>query len=169
MIAMKFSAPSCRRFAGSNVMLMDRRFILTAALAMAASALGGCQTTTSPDPALAVRRDSGPDPTRPVTLIYIRSPVCPYCLDWERTAEPRWLASPERARLTYRVLEFAHFRNIAEDSGWPEDLRWVRDRERLSRGTPRFIVIRDDDVLISAFGTGSWERDVLPVIRRAVT
>ena len=149
-------------------MPIGRRHFMISGAVSAGLLLIGCQTTASPDAVVAARRDGGPAPARPVTLIYIRSPVCPYCLDWERTEEPRWLASPERGRLTYRVLEFAHFRNIAEDSGWPQDLRWVRDRERLTRGTPRFIVISGNDILISTFGTGSWERDVLPVIRRAV-
>lgn len=105
---------------------------------------------------------------RPVTLIYVRSSACPFCRQWENFVEPEWARSAERSRLSYRVLDFPHFSDITSDRRWPEDLRWVRDELRLTRGTPRFILVKDRKILASYFGTRSWESEMVPTIRLAL-
>ncbi len=105
---------------------------------------------------------------RPVTLIYVTSGACYYCRQWENFVEPEWVRSPERSRLSYRVVDFPHFGNITSDSRWPEDLRWVRDELRLTRGTPRFILVKDRKILASYFGTRSWQSEMVPTIRLAL-
>lgn len=147
---------------------LGRRSFLIGAAASFAPFVTACQTTTTSTGRPQIPADQGPNPEKPVTVLYIRSSSCPYCLRWERGVEPRWLASPERAAVTYRVLDFPHFRNISGDRYWPEDVRWVRDQEKLTRGTPRFIVFRDREILASGFGTESWSSEVLPAIRRAI-
>jgi hypothetical protein len=127
--------------------------------------LAACRTTAE-QPGLP--RDTVTHPDRPLTLLYVRSSACPYCREWELFAEPEWLRSPARSRVSYRVLDFLHFSDITADSGWPEDLRWVRDELRLTRGTPRYILIRDRTILGSHFGTNRWQSDVLPAIRQAL-
>lgn len=149
---------------GISSFFFTRRGFIGASTASASLALFGCQTTGPQMPA-----DTGPDPSRPVSVLYIRSDSCPYCRRWEAVAEQRWLASDTRPKVVYRVLDFPHFRDISGDDGWPADLRWVREQEGLKRGTPRYIVIRDREVLISEYGTASWLNDVLPLIRREVS
>jgi len=153
---------------GTPCVMFGRRGFLLGAVASFAPFVTACQTTTTSTGRPQIPADQGPNPEKPVTVLYIRSSSCPYCLRWERGVEPRWLASPERAAVTYRVLDFPHFRNISGDKFWPVDVRWVRDQENLTRGTPRFIVFRDREILASGFGTESWSREVLPAIRRAI-
>ena len=132
------------------------------------SLVSACVTTGgedgAPDTAGRLPPDRVAHPDRPVQLIYIGAYDCPPCRSWEATIEPSFLASPTRARLTYRKLKFPFFRDIAANSLWPEDLRWVRDRLSLRAGTPRWIVVRGDEVLLS---TMRW-RDVAPVLERHV-
>ena len=51
---------------------------------------------------------------------------------------------------------------------WPADLRWVPEQLGITRGTPRFIVVRGDKVLLHKFGRRTWSTDVLPLIERSV-
>jgi hypothetical protein len=51
---------------------------------------------------------------------------------------------------------------------WPKELRWVQERLNIRSGSPRFIVVEGDKLLIHRFGTGGWSRDVLPLVERLV-
>lgn len=149
------------RISYRNTALSRRGAILSSAV----FGLAACRTT---DGQPGTPRDTATYPDRPLTLLYVRSSACPYCREWEVFAEPDWLRSPERSRLSYRVLDFFHFSNITAASGWPEDVRWVRDELQLTRGTPRFILIRDRNILGSYFGSNRWQSDVLPAVRQAL-
>lgn len=142
---------------------LARRSVL---LVSAASLVSACVTTgsetaeTSPSGRMPPDRTASPD--RPTQLIYIGAYDCAPCRTWEATIEPSFLASPTRARITYRKLKFPMFMDIAATSIWPEDLRWVRDRLQLRRGTPRWILVRGEEILLS---TTRW-RDVQPALER---
>ena len=144
-----------------------RRALLAAAPGLALAALAGCGTSQVRGPI--VPADSGPDPQRPLTVIYIGAKNCGYCLEWEDETERQFLASEERKRVTYRRLIFASFRDLTSDRVWPNDLIWVRDRLGIRRGTPRYIVTREQEILLTTYGTTAWTFDVLPLVRSRVS
>lgn len=103
-----------------------------------------------------------------VTVVYVSAWDCPYCVDWEATAQKAWEQSAERARVDYRVVKAPYFKRVDENRYWPEDIRWIRDKLQISRGTPRFIVVVDGAVVLHRFGTHSWDREVLPLVKKLV-
>jgi hypothetical protein len=44
----------------------------------------------------------------------------------------------------------------------------VQEKLKIRSGSPRFIVLDGDEILIHKFGTHAWSRDVLPLIERRV-
>ncbi len=141
----------------------SRRTLLLAAPGLALAALAGCGTSQVRGPI--VTADAGPDPERPLTVIYIGARNCGYCLEWEGEEERQFLASETRKRLTYRRLIFRSFRNVTSNGVWPGDLVWVRDRLGIRSGTPRFIVVREQEILLTTSGTEAWSYEVLPLVR----
>lgn len=51
---------------------------------------------------------------------------------------------------------------------WPKQLRWVQAKLGIRSGSPRFIVVSGDTILIHRFGRGSWNTNVLPLIERTL-
>lgn len=138
-------------------------------LVAAAPLVSACVTTGSEPASTSGQGRMPPDraasPDRPLQLVYIGAYNCHPCNMWEARIEPSFLASPTRTQITYRKLKFPFFQDIEAGSVWPEDLRWVRDRLQLRRGTPRWIVVRGQEVLLS---TMRWH-DVEPVLARHVS
>lgn len=103
-----------------------------------------------------------------MTLVYLRAPNCPFCLSWERSTEPQWLESSERAKLSYRALSFATFKDLTQDEVWPDDLKWIRDELNIRSGTPRWVLVEGREVLGKALGSNRWDSVMMPEIRKAV-
>jgi len=76
------------------------------------------------------------------------------------------MVSPEAKRITFRYVFGNSFSNTT--GGWPEDLEWIRTKTFAASGTPRFIVLIDDEVVLNVFGTVRWNSVVLPLIKRLV-
>ena len=164
MAAFRFGGALLGSLAMKKIVFSDvsrRRF----ALGLPAFGLMACQ---SPPEAGSMPRDLVTHADRPVTLIYVNSSACPSCREWELFDEPQWARSAERSRVSFRVLHFPHFSDITADSRWPEDLRWVRDELRLTRGTPRYILVKDRTILASHFGSNRWQSAVVPAVRQAL-
>lgn len=51
---------------------------------------------------------------------------------------------------------------------WPKELRWVQEKLNINRGSPRFIVVSGDKILLHRFGRSAWNERVLPLIERTV-
>jgi hypothetical protein len=76
------------------------------------------------------------------------------------------MVSPEAKLITFRYVLSLNFSSTM--GGWPKDLEWIKTQTYTASGTPRFIVAVDDQVVLNAFGTGRWNSDVLPLIKRLV-
>lgn len=74
--------------------------------------------------------------------------------------------SPEAKHINFRRVFGNSFSNTT--GGWPEDLAWIRKKTFAASGTPRFIVVVDDQVVLNVFGTQGWDSAVLPLIKRLV-
>jgi len=146
---------------------MCRRYFLLGVFFLSVlSVLTGCQTVQSIDNE--PLRDNATAEDRPVTLVYLRAENCHYCLSWERNVEPKWLASVERGKLSYRALSFATFKDLTTDDVWPADLKWIRDELNVKKGTPRWVLVKDREVLAKALGTNHWGDIMMPAIQRAI-
>lgn len=140
-----------------------RRQALLTSAAIALALLGGCQTTGPRN--VDAGADRVADPARPFSVVYIAADNCPYCQYFESSYQPEWLASAERQKVNYRVVRVGFYQDITPDDAWPNDLIWLRDQLNLRRGTPRFLLVKGREVLVSAFGTNALRNKVLPRLR----
>src|SRR5215831_11743969 len=103
-----------------------------------------------------------------IQVIYVGAYNCAPCKQWELFTEPAWLKTPEARQVELRTVKTPFFTNTGADSAWPEDLRWVRDRTNAVSGTPRFIVLVDDRIAGTAFGTNGWSQRIVPLVARLI-
>jgi hypothetical protein len=102
-----------------------------------------------------------------VTVIYVGGRDCPPCWEWKQLDRPDWLASALVKRVRYVEVEPATLREAYEAWHWPPDLRPVLDGLPRKAGTPRFVVLKGDQVVANEFGHTRWEA-TLEAIRAAV-
>jgi hypothetical protein len=100
-----------------------------------------------------------------ITVIYVSALNCPFCRDWEANSKTKWEQSAERSRVDFRVVQAPFFERLDEDHYWSSDIRWIRDQLRISRGTPRFIVVVDGKVVRHKFGVRSWQTEIYPLLQ----
>lgn len=107
--------------------------------------------------------DDKPTPAKSIkklTVLYVGAFNCPSCDEWKRRdqrAEAQIMSKVELRQVQTNTYSY-----IAQDSAWPDDLKPIRDRLKLKSGTPRFIVMADDKIVLHRFGKASWQKDVLP-------
>ena len=104
-----------------------------------------------------------------ITLIYVGAWDCVYCKQWESFSLPAWEKSPERRHVDFRIVKATTFWRLDDDRYWPEDIRWVRDKLKITKGTPRFIVVVGHDVRLQRFGLYSWDTNVYPSLKQLVS
>ena len=91
-----------------------------------------------------------------LTVIYVGGGDCPPCTQWKNTQKPRWLASPEYRKVTWVEVESPHLKDAYKERYWPAELRPVLAELPRKTGTPRFLIVRDGEVLSNEFGSGRW-------------
>lgn len=117
---------------------------------------------------VSLRKREGGDDDRPsatsrakkITVLYVGAFNCPSCDEWKRRDQ-----RPEAElmkSIELRQVQTNSYAHIAQESAWPDDLKPIRDRLKLKSGTPRFIVMADDRIVLHRFGKASWQKDVLP-------
>ena len=103
-----------------------------------------------------------------VTVIYVSADDCAPCRAWRRDHWPKFRASPEFARLTYREVTSPKLFDLLQDDYWPQDLRGHRNTLDRTAGVPLWFVVRNDEVALKARGLRQWEEVALPRIRLLV-
>lgn len=111
--------------------------------------LAGLLASTSLSPARAQGK---------VAVIYVGGWDCPPCINWKNQKKAEWLASPERSKVEYIEIESPKLREAYQDRYWPEALRPIRNRLPRQSGTPRFIVVKDGEIVANEWGAGDWAR-----------
>lgn len=89
-------------------------------------------------------------------VIYVGGWDCPPCAQWKNAQKARWLASPEFHRVTWVEVEAPRLREAYQERYWPADLRPVLARLPRKSGTPRFLIVKDGQVVSNEFGSGRW-------------
>jgi hypothetical protein len=95
-----------------------------------------------------------------LSVLYVGAFNCPSCDAWKRRDQRPEADLMKSVEL--RQVQTNSYSYISQDSAWPDDLKPIRDRLKLKSGTPRFIIIADDKVVLHRFGKAAWEKDVLP-------
>lgn len=93
-----------------------------------------------------------------VTVIYVGGWDCPPCITWKNQHKADWLKSPEHSKVEYIEIESPKLREAYQDRYWPEVLRPIRNRLPRQSGTPRFIVVKDGEIVANEWGAGDWAR-----------
>jgi hypothetical protein len=103
-----------------------------------------------------------------IEMFYLGAPDCPYCAHWESQSRAALLASPEGKAVRYVEIRGETLRRPIEARHYPAEFQWVFQQIGPSRGVPRFLLAIDGKVVLSAFGTGGYERDFVPALKQAV-
>jgi hypothetical protein len=120
--------------------MLPRRTIVLCAVGLAGSAARG--------PA----RAAGPT----IRVIYVGGLDCRPCDTWKKKHKAEWLASPEYRRVTWIEIESPRLKEAYQERFWPGDLRPVLEQLPRKSGTPRFLLVKDDQVIANEFGVGQW-------------
>jgi len=99
-----------------------------------------------------------------VAVIYVGASDCPPCRLWSRNYMPRFAASEEFSRLTYREVLAPKLFMMMDDAYWPQDLRRYRDRLDGRSAVPLWFVVVEDQVALVGVGLRQWEDQVVPKV-----
>lgn len=102
-----------------------------------------------------------------IQVIYVGGLDCPYCTVWKKQYEAAWLASPEYGRVSWIEVESPKLREAYQDRFWPGALKNVLAQIPEKNGTPRFLIVKDGQIVSNELGVNHWE-DTLTRIRRLV-
>ena len=89
-------------------------------------------------------------------VIYVGGWDCPPCTQWKNTRKAGWLASPEYSRVTWIEVESPRLKEAYQERYWPGDLKPILDQLPRKSGTPRFLIVRDGQVVANEFGASKW-------------
>jgi hypothetical protein len=91
-----------------------------------------------------------------IKVIYVGGWDCPPCTQWKNTRKAGWLASPEYGRVTWIEVEAPRLKEAYQERYWPGDLKPILDQLPRKSGTPRFLIVRDGQVVANEFGGSKW-------------
>ena len=89
-------------------------------------------------------------------VIYVGGWDCPPCTQWKNTRKAAWLASPEYRQVTWIEVESPKLREAYQARYWPGDLKAILEQLPRKSGTPRFLIVRDGQVVANQFGGSGW-------------
>jgi hypothetical protein len=99
-----------------------------------------------------------------VTVIYVGASDCPPCRLWSRDYLPRFAASDEFSRLTFREVLAPKLFTLMDDAYWPQDLRRYRERLDGHSAVPLWFVVVEDQIALVGVGLRQWEHQVVPKV-----
>jgi len=91
-----------------------------------------------------------------LTVVYVGGRDCPPCTRWKNTQRPRWLASPEFHKVTWVEVEAPRLKEAYQERYWPEELRPVIAQLPRRSGVPRFLIVRNGEILSNELGSNRW-------------
>ena len=103
-----------------------------------------------------------------VHLIYIDAANCSYCDLYKKIYLPNFKKQNLAKKIYFTIIETGDYRDTDRDEDWPEHLQWIRDKTKVHRGTPRFIVMSGRDIVANEGGTRRWNSRVIPLLKQLV-
>ncbi len=101
-------------------------------------------------------------------LLYLGTDDCPYCRRWESRTKDAFLASPEGRAVNFVHVKGRTLREPIVEQHYPPEFRWVFEKIGPSRGVPRFLLVMDGKLVMSAFGLNEWEDRFRPALKDLV-
>jgi hypothetical protein len=92
-----------------------------------------------------------------LTVINVAARDCLYCVAWTIQSKPAWLESREYRLVRYAEIDAPTVKRAYEAEYWG-DLAGVIDKLPRRSGTPRFLLVRDGDVVFNQFGMSGWPK-----------
>ena len=89
-----------------------------------------------------------------VTVLYVGAEDCAPCRLWRRKHWAKFQTSPEFARLVYREVISPKLFDLLGDDHWPEKLRAYRSTLGRGSGVPVWLVVTNDEIVLTARGLG---------------
>ena len=110
--------------------------------------------------AVAARPGSKGIAPQTLSVIYIGAYNCPACQTYSSRSESNGARFSMKALKTateqkgakFHGLTFGSYTNTLEDSIWPPEVRWVRQKTYAAGGTPRFLLVGEDRVFVNVQG-----------------
>src|SRR5476649_801210 len=98
-----------------------------------------------------------------LTIIYVGGEDCPPCHYWKAKYKAEWLASPEFQKVQWIEVESHQLKEAYQARFWEGKLKPILDQLPRKSGTPRFLVVRDGQVIDNQLGSNSWSRVLFDV------
>jgi hypothetical protein len=91
-----------------------------------------------------------------VTVVYIGGGDCEPCTRWKKAYKAGWVASREYKKIHWIEIDPPRLREAYLAKHWPADLQPVLDQLPRKSGTPRFLILRDGQIVQNQFGGNTW-------------
>jgi hypothetical protein len=106
--------------------------------------------------------------TADVMVIYAGADDCAPCRAWRREHWPKFQASPEFTRVTYREVTSPKLFDLLKEDHWPDDLRRYRNTLEAMAGVPLWFIVANDRLVLTARGLQQWNTMAIPRIKSLV-
>ncbi len=103
-----------------------------------------------------------------LSFIFVEADDREPCKRWHSNEGHWWKNSAEFSRVNTVFIRSPRIHQAFTDLYWPPQLRKYRDTPDLQRATPGYIVVRDDQVVLTAVGYTAWRKKVYPALREMV-
>jgi hypothetical protein len=104
-------------------------------------------------------------------VVFLGDQASAECKAWRSQWEPLFVASDGYKKLDYRVVCPADSLLLLRQDSWPPHLRWILDtflasEDGVQRGkvTPRFFLVQNRQVTLTATGIAGWRDAMWPMI-----
>jgi hypothetical protein len=104
-----------------------------------------------------------------IQVIYIGGWDCPPCIGWKNTYKKVWLESPEFKQVTWIEIDAPHLTRAYDDAYWPVKLRSIRDQLPVKSGTPRFLIVKNGQIIANRFRGGDYWTGTVADIKKALS
>jgi hypothetical protein len=91
-------------------------------------------------------------------VIYVGGWDCEPCLRWKNAYKATWFESAEFKQVTWVEIEAPKLKEAYQERYWPDDLQAVLKQLPRKRGTPRFLIVKDGQVVSNQFGVSHWQQ-----------
>lgn len=89
-------------------------------------------------------------------VVYIGGWDCPPCTQWKNTQKAQWLASAEFQKVTWIEVDAPKLKEAYQVRYWPGELKPILDQIPRKSGTPRFLIVRNGQIVSNEFGGNRW-------------
>ena len=99
------------------------------------------------------------------TIVYIGADDCQPCHKWEAAYQKAFEARCAARGVKFRAIRVATLRNIRDTRYWPNDLKPLLARFSDRSGTPHFLAVRNNEVIVNVHGIAKYQREIASLLQ----